>query len=54
MNEDYGLSSAVVFIVKIDVAGVFFPDGNVWHCGSPLQIDCVLTIWMALDAQKAQ
>src|ERR1700679_4281656 len=22
---------AVVLIVKIDVAGVFFPDSNVWH-----------------------
>ena len=24
----------VVLIIQIDIAGVFLPDGYVWHCGS--------------------
>jgi hypothetical protein len=35
MNKNHWFARAMVFIVEIDVAGVFFSDGNVWHQDSP-------------------
>src|SRR5262249_28406634 len=29
--EDYGLSAAAIFIVDVDVAGIFFTNADVWH-----------------------
>src|ERR1035441_6430659 len=40
VDKDNRLTRAVVLIVKIDVAGVFLPDSNVWHSDSPLHICC--------------
>ena len=34
--EDHGLSAAPVFVIDIDVSGIFFADINVWHRYSPL------------------
>ena len=35
VNKDNRLTRTVVLIVKVDVAGVFFTDINVWHRDSP-------------------
>src|SRR5262245_18544763 len=35
MTEDYGLSAAPVLIIDLNVAGIFFAHGNVWHSRSP-------------------
>jgi hypothetical protein len=35
MAEDYGLTAAPVFVVKINVAGVFFADRDVRYWNSP-------------------
>jgi hypothetical protein len=35
MAEDHGLTAAPVFVVKIDVAGVFFADRDVRHWNAP-------------------
>jgi hypothetical protein len=31
VNQDNRLARTVVLIIEIDVAGVFFPDGDEWH-----------------------
>jgi hypothetical protein len=31
VDEDYGVTRAMVFIVEINLSGVFFPDVKVWH-----------------------
>ena len=31
VDKHNGLTRAMIFIIEIDVAGVFFPDINVWH-----------------------
>ena len=42
MDQHDRLTGAVVFIVQLDVGGVFFPDCHVWHKASPF-IQPVLT-----------
>ena len=36
MDQDYGITRAMIFIVEFDLAGIFLTDINVWHCTSPL------------------
>ncbi len=43
VDENDRLARAMVFVVKVDVARVFFSDCNVWHCFSPF-----LLRWMSL------
>ena len=31
VDQDHRLTRAVILIIQIDIAGVFFPDGDVWH-----------------------
>src|SRR6266853_100513 len=32
VDQNYGVTRAVIFVVEIDLAGVFLTDINVWHC----------------------
>jgi hypothetical protein len=31
VDKDHRVSRAMIFVIKIDVTGVFFSDSNVWH-----------------------
>jgi hypothetical protein len=48
MDQDNGLPRAVVFVVKFDVARIFFSDRNVWHFESPSYSDKSMVVPMAL------
>jgi hypothetical protein len=37
VDKDYGVTRAMVFVVEIDVTGVFFADINVWLGDSPFK-----------------
>src|ERR1700688_58423 len=39
VDEDHGVTRAMVFIVEINLSGVFFSDVNVGHRGSPSSIE---------------
>jgi hypothetical protein len=39
VDQDNGLPRAVVFVVKLDVARIFFSDVNIWHFESPSYSD---------------
>ena len=42
--EDHGLAAASVFVVQIDVAGIFLTDRNVWPGESPFCFGCFLAL----------